>query len=90
MLSEKIDGEVKQHTYRSARVTEVFLELPRDACRDLEDRLAEASGRQKDNHVVYEVKQEGWGSDGPQENITYISCSDFTVHFGRGIIQERW
>lgn len=87
-MNVKIDGEVKQHTY-PAHVTEIFLELPRDAFRDLENQLAEASGRQNDNHVVYEVKQEIWSSDGPQENITYISCSDYTVSFGRGI-REQW
>ncbi len=89
-MFDKIDGEVKQHTYRSAQVTEVFLELPREACHDLEEQLAAAAGKRPDNHVVYEVKQEGWGADGPQENTTYISCSDLTVRFGRGIIQERW
>ena len=90
MFDDKIDGEVKQHTYRSARVSDVFLELPRSACHELEKRLAEASGRDPDNHVVYEVKQDAWGKEGPYESTTYISCSDMTVRFGREVLLERW
>jgi hypothetical protein len=89
-MYDKIRGEVKQFPYRTAQVVDVFLELPRKACHDLEEQLAAAARKRPDNHTTYELKQRGWGSNGPQDNITYISCSDFTVRFGRQIIEKPW
>lgn len=40
MFDEKIEGVVKQYHYRSAQVTEVFMEFPRNVCKDIEERLA--------------------------------------------------
>lgn len=85
-MPDNINGEVKQHLYRTALVSEVFLVLPRKFCQELEAKLAEASGQHADNHVVYEVKQKGPNGT----NTTYIMCSDFTIRFGHKIILERW
>lgn len=75
-------GCVKQYPYRTAVLGDIFLTLPREAMKDLEAQLAEASGRAVDNHTVYEIVQ--------LHGTTYIMFSDHRVIFGRSIGEGRW
>lgn len=72
-----ISGTVRQHPYRSAMIGEIFLVLPREDMKKLEEQLAESAGARMDNHTVYEIQQT-WGT-------TYLMFSDFKVVFGRSI-----
>jgi hypothetical protein len=51
-----IEGEITQHSYRTARATDIFMSVERDARTDeLENELAKAAGVNLDNHVVYAI-----------------------------------
>jgi hypothetical protein len=64
MLStnEKIYGRVKQFTYRTANVRDVFLRVPRDTVRALEDQLAEAAGSSVDKPHCLRGHSRRWGA----------------------------
>ena len=51
-MYDKIHGEVKQFPYRTAQVVDVFLELPREACHDVEAQLAAAARGARRRHGV--------------------------------------
>jgi hypothetical protein len=80
---DKVRGTVKQFTYRTARLGDVFLRVPRDTVDALERQLADKAGVRTDNHVVYEITQ----NDNPP---TYILFSDFDAFFGHSVREERW
>ena len=82
-----ITDRVKWFAPRSATVADLFMELPRDLCDEIEKTLAEAVGKPVDNHVVYQLTYDSWKD---QPEITYIWFSDTNVYFGRRIIEERW
>jgi hypothetical protein len=83
LADEKIKGIVSQYTYRSARVRDVFLRVPRDTVRALEEQLAQAANARVDNHTVYVIMQ-------PDCPPVYISFSDFTATFGSSVLEEHF
>lgn len=84
--NDKISGKVKLYSYRTARVGDIFLRIPRDVVRTLEEQLAEAAGTHKDNHTTYGIRQE-LGAD---VKTVYIQFSDFHATFGHSVVEQRW
>lgn len=76
------DDTVKQYTYRSARVMDVFLNVPRYILSDLECMLAKTANARVDNHVVYAIVQ--------SSKTTYIMFSDLNAYFGLKIQLGSW
>lgn len=74
---EMIRGTVKQYPYRTASIRDVFLTLPREDLKGLEEQLADVAGTHTDNHTVYEIAQNG--------STTYLKFTDFSVYFGHAV-----
>ena len=83
-MHDKIRGKVKQYPYRTARVRDIYLKVPRDTVKPLEEQLAEAASTSIDNHTVYEIVQPG------SDSTVYIMFSDFEAVFGHFLCEERW
>jgi hypothetical protein len=79
----KIIGTVKQYPYRTARVGDVILRVPRAMVAPLEQLLVEAADARFANHTVYEIIQ-------PDMPPAYIMCSDSMVTIGRSVSEQRW
>lgn len=60
---DRFQVEVKQYPYEKATVLDVFMVLPREACHDLEERLASEADARVDNKTVYEVKLDWYGDE---------------------------
>lgn len=72
------------YPYRTARVVERFMTLPRELTKELENRCAEDSGvRIPDNHVCYKLECDF-------SNIVYVMFTDFYSIFGRSIQEGDW
>lgn len=84
MFTTKIVGAVKQFPYRTARIDNSFLSVPRNLVSDLEHAIAEAAGVNVDNHTVYEIVQDD------EKPPVYIRFSDFTATFAHTVREERW
>lgn len=82
VLAEPIKGTVVQHAYRTALVKDIFLTLPRELLKELEEQLAELAGQRPDNHTVYELTQ--------PRGTTYIFFNDFSVNFATSIEVRSW
>lgn len=84
MNTPSVEGTVKQFPYRTARVSNDFLRLPRDKTMNaLEYKLAEAASGRTDNHTVYMIVQDG-------KPPVYIMFSDYTVTFAHSVIERDW
>ena len=83
-MSDKIHGSVKQFSYRTALVGDVFLSVPRDTVRVLEEQLAEKAGKRLDNHTAYEIIEHN------ESKPVYIWFSDTTASFGFTVREGIW
>lgn len=83
MYENEVSGEVKQYPYRTARVSDIICELPRELHSDLERQLAEKSGHSIDNHVVYELQQFN-------REPVYFKFSDLTLTLAKSVREELW
>jgi hypothetical protein len=90
--------KVTQYGYRSARIENVIIVLPRELLGSLEKDLAFRAKSEMDNHTVYvvetpdfceigDIEIEGVDWDIPELCIWF---SDFKVRIGTGLIEERW
>lgn len=80
--------EVKQYPYRHARVINPFIQIDRhsDDARAFEEKLAELSESNMDNHTTYElVHAKMFGGD-----KLYVFCSDSSISIGTQIVVGRW
>lgn len=72
---------VTQYRYRTAYVTHILLEMPRDD--ELEELLSKKSGKRIDNHTLYQLTF----SDG--ENFSML-FSDRKMYLGLGVSKMNW
>lgn len=71
--------------YRTAHAANVFLTLPRQSMRQVEEMLVTRSGaRNVDNHTTYCIDQ----SD-VRGGVTYVTFSDEYVYLGHSM-RNRW
>ena len=76
------------HPYRTARVEEIFLRLPREFMGSLEQELARAAGVGMDNHTVYTIDF-GFTQMGGHQ-IIHVLFTDHAVIFGHDIQIKNW
>lgn len=81
-MDTMVHETVKQYPYRTAKVEDIFLRVPRDSVKDLELQLAEAAGARLDNHTVYEITQE-------DRSPVYIKFSDMAAIFAHTLREGR-
>jgi hypothetical protein len=86
MAALEMYGEVKQYSYRTGVVGDIFMEVPRELMDSFEEALAKKAGARPDNHTVYEVKHEEFG----KVETTYIWFHDLKAFFGRKLIEGRY
>ena len=79
--------DITVHPYRTARVDDIFLRLPRDMMQEFEANLAVLADHGVDNHTVYEITQT---ISGGLPRTTYVEFSDFSVNFGHECRKGRW
>lgn len=84
--TETVRGQVKCFPYRSARVGDTLLTVPRDSVKELEEQLAQKAGVSRDNHVVYEITQSDQFDQGP----VYVLFSDNYARFGKTVVERSW
>ena len=76
-LDEEFErSEVRQFEYRTARIIHPLFELERDE--EIEDILSKMSGKQRDNHTVYEIQY-------PTGYSVAISFDDSKMIIGVGV-----
>lgn len=79
----EIGGAVKFYPYRTARVHDHVMSVPRDQLSELEQKLAYTAGVWRDNHTVY-------GLTTANGNSLYIFFHDLVVIFGLSIEERAW
>lgn len=77
--------EVTCHPYRTAQVVDSLFAIDRftDEARAFEEKLAKKAGVNRDNHVVYAIKDR-------KNNELYIQCSSEMMRIGHKILIENW
>ena len=81
--------KVTYYPYRTADVTNIFIEVDRttEEARQFENALAaEVDMECPDNHSCFKLEN-FWDESAPP---LYIKCSDFKVSIGTGIIERVW
>ena len=73
--------KVKQYNYRRGILIHSLIKTPR--CRELEDLLAKAAGKEKNNFTVYEI------TFGDGKSIA-VACEDHNMRFGLGVKEGCW
>lgn len=76
--------EVYYYGYRQASLKNAFLTMDRNdpPARRLEEELASRAGVDRDNHVIYEIRNNG-GS-------LFVFCSDMRIVLGTEIEVRHW
>lgn len=72
---------VVQYGYRRGILIHSLIKTPR--CRELEDLLAKAAGKEIDNFTVYEI------TFGDGKSIA-VACEDHNMRFGLGVKEGCW
>ena len=79
----EFDGAVKFYPYRTAKVHDRFVTVPRDDLDYLEVKLAEAANVRGDNHVVYAFTSTAGES-------LFAWFTDEKAYIGRTLVERRW